>query len=198
MKVLALAAPGCALLLVLIPAGCGGEGTASVDTPAPRSTVGSLDGAEVGTMAERELESQNPTLAPGTMACPDLDLDVGASVRCLRVTELSGGRVVKVRGTVEVTSLDDGGRLHVAMDDEAEEFGLSGRQLASDLRRQYVQRFRSRPSRVRCPYLRGEVGTRVSCRLVAGGKRLEVGVVVTAVDADSYRTHYADDLPAAS
>lgn len=171
---------GLGMLVALTSAGCGRDVT----------SVDQLDGTEVATMAEHELEAQNPRMAPGTLACPDLDLEAGAKVRCLRTTELDGGRVVKVGGTVEVTSLASGGRLHVAMDRTATEFGVAGDQVAADLRRQYVQRFHASPSRLECPYLRGQVGAVVTCRLVAGGKRHDVDVVVTAVEPASYRTTY--------
>src|SRR5215216_7526592 len=95
---------GCGLLLCLVVAGCGSDVT----------VLDEIDGEKVGTMAERELEAQNPRLAPGTLDCPDLDFETDASVQCLRTTELSAGRVVKVMGTVTVTSLSSGGRLHVA------------------------------------------------------------------------------------
>jgi hypothetical protein len=178
MRVIVVA--GCGLLLCLVVAGCGGDVT----------VLDEIDGDKVATMAERELEAQNPRLAPGTLDCPDLDFEAHASVRCMRTTELGQGRVVKVVGTVTVTSLTSGGRLHVAMDDEAQEFGLAGDYLAADVRRQYVQRGGAEPSRVDCPYLRGKVGTVVTCRLEAGGARHDVDVVVTAVDPAGYRTSY--------
>lgn len=159
-------------------AGCG------QDVPA----VDVLDGTDVATMAERELMAENPRMAPGALSCPDLEFEVGASVRCLRTTELSAGRVVKVAGRVEVTSEDAGGRLHVAMDDEATEFGLSGDQLAAELRPRFVRA--GSAAVVVCPYLRGVVGQRVTCRLDGGGARRELVVVVTAVDEPSYDVDY--------
>lgn len=168
------------LLAALVTTSCGSD----------VAVLDQIDGAKVGTMAERELEAENPRLAPGTLHCPDLDFEVGASVRCLRTAELSEGRVVKVGGSVEVSSLASGGRLHVAMDDEAREFGVTGEHIAADLRQQYVQRFHTQPSVVDCPYLRGVVGATVTCRLEAGGRRQDVDVTVTAVDSDSYRTTY--------
>jgi hypothetical protein len=177
MKRIAVAGLGCTLVLT----GCGGRDTAGPDR---------LAGSEVATMAERELEAENPRMAPGSLTCPDLAFDVGASVRCLRTTELSEGRVVKVRGTVEVTSLAAGGRLHVALDERAAEFGLAGNHLAAEVRRRYAQRFRVQPDRVDCPYLRGAVGTRVSCRLEADDAGRDVDVEVTAVDQESYRTDF--------
>ena len=149
-----------------------------------------IGGSKVGAMAERELEAENPRLALGTMACPDLDFRVGASVRCVRTTELSGGRIVKVGGTVKVASLASGGHLHVAMDSEATEFGLAGDRIAADLRQQFVQRFQRQPSRLTCPYLRGVVGHRVTCRLVDRGARRDVDVVVTGVDPATYAVRY--------
>jgi hypothetical protein len=166
------------LVVGLALTGCG------QDVPA----VDVLDGAEVATMAESQLMIENPRMAPGTLSCPDLEFEVGASVRCLRTTELSGGRVVKVAGSVEVTSQDSGGRLHVAMDDEAAEFGLSGDQLASEVAARYA--WAGSAAVVECPYLRGTVGHRVTCRVDAAGKRREVAAVVTAVDEQSYDIDY--------
>lgn len=180
-----------AVLVALLTAGCGGG-------PAPPVASASLpreiDGSQVGTMAERELESQNPGMASGTLACPDLSLDVGATVRCLRTTELSEGRVVKVNGTVEVTSLSSGGRLHVTMDDEATEFGVTGDQVATAVR----HRVGAPTAVVRCPYLLGKIGTVVTCRVEAGGRRRDVEVEVTAVDPQGYRTTYVVRQPHAA
>jgi hypothetical protein len=179
-KAHALARSAGALLVALLPCGCGSTG----DGP------DQLDGPDVGAMAERELEAENPRLAAGTLACPDLDYRPGASVRCLRTAELPEGRVVKVGGTVEVTSVSAGGRLHVRMDDDAEEFGLAADTLEADLRRRYARRFHVEPSEVTCPYLPAVVGHRVRCRVEAGGVRHDVVVVVTAADGRTYRTDY--------
>jgi hypothetical protein len=173
-----VARTGATVLLVLLGAGCGRH----VVPP------DSLAGAEVGRMAEHELEAENPRLAPGTLRCPDLDFRVGASVRCLRTADLGQGRVVKVAGTVAVTSLASGGRLHVALDDTAQEFGISGDQVATELRRRYAQLFGGHPGAVECPYLRGAVGNRVTCRVQVGGARRAVDAVVTRVDRVQYRT----------
>jgi hypothetical protein len=178
MKPVALASLGCALLL----AACGG----GHQSPGPDR----LAGPEVAAMAESELEAENAGMATGTMTCPDLDFEVGATVRCLRTTELSGGRVVKVRGTVTVTSMGAGGRLHVAMDEQADEFGLTGKELAAGVGRRYQSRFHVRPRRVDCPYLRGEIGSHVTCLVVAAGKRHHVAVRVTAVDREGFGTSY--------
>ncbi|HEX7716595.1 MAG TPA: hypothetical protein VF416_04855 [Marmoricola sp.] len=182
MRVAELAGAAGVLLVAVLPGGCGqGAGL-----PLPDH----LAGHEVGAMAERELEAENPRIAPGRLACPDLELRTGASVRCLRTAELSEGRVVKVRGTVSVTSLAAGGRLHVSMDPGAEEFGMTGAQLAAELRRRYSGRPEDRPARVTCPYLRAEIGQRVICRVDLAGAARTVEVAVTAVDAEQYRTTY--------
>jgi hypothetical protein len=165
------------LLVAVGACGCGRD-VAVLDT---------ISGHDVARMAERQLEAENPELAPGTLSCPDLDFRVGRSVRCLRTTELSGGRVVKVHGVIRVMSLSSGGRLHVAMDPRATEFGLAGDALAARLAR---QRSGARPDTVHCPYLRGTVGAKVTCRVVVGGTRQDVDVVVTRVDAHDYRTTY--------
>jgi hypothetical protein len=172
------------VVVALLAGGCGN------DTALPDEIAGS----QVGTMAERELEAQNPGIAAGTLVCPDLSLDVGAEVRCVRTAELSEGRVVKVDGTVEVTSLSSGGRLHVTMDDRASEFGVTGDQVATEVR----ARFGARPAVVACPYLLGKVGTVVTCRVEVGSRRLDVRVEVTAVDPHSYRTTYVVRRPYAA
>lgn len=173
------------VFLVVLVSGCGGETAAVPDH---------LDGAGVARMAEHQLELQNTRLAKGSLSCPDLGLRVGASVRCVRRTELSGGRVVTVGGTVTVTGRDSGGRLHVAMDRHAREFGLSGERLAEGVGQQYRQRFGIEPRALRCPYLRGVVGARVTCRLQGAGVRHRVTVVVTAVDPATYTTTYRLDV----
>jgi hypothetical protein len=168
------------LLVGLGATGCGHD-VAVIDT---------IGGDDVGRMAERQLEAENPELAAGTLACPDLRFRVGESVHCTRTTELSGGRVVKVHGVVTVMSLSSGGRLHVRMAERATEFGLAGHELAAGLSRRWEQRFHVRPSRVECPYLRGEVGATVTCRVKVGGVRHDTEVVVTRVDPQGYRTTY--------
>lgn len=174
-----------ALLLAVLLSGCGGEAA---------SVPGHLDGDSVARMAERQLEVQNARLVKGTLSCPDLDFRVGASVRCVRRTELSGGRVVTIGGTVTVTAGDSGGRLHVAMDRNVQEFGLSGEQLADGVATQYRRRFGIEPRALHCPYLRGVVGARVTCRLQGARVRHRVAVVVTAVDPATYTTTYRLDV----
>lgn len=166
------------LCLGMLATGCGG------DPPLPDR----LRGNAVAAMAERQLEAQNPRMASGTLSCPDVALKVGASVRCIRTTELSEGRLVKIGGTVSVTSVASGGRLHVAMDRQAQEFGLAAERLAAGVRRWFAKRYGVAPAGLTCPYLRGEIGARVACH-VAGGHDVEV--VVTHVDPATYTTTYA-------
>jgi hypothetical protein len=168
------------LLVGSLLTGCGGD----------PSLPDRLAGKAVAAMAERELEAENPRLATGHLECPDLDLRVGATVRCLRTTELSGGRVVRIEGTVRVTSVAKGGRLHVAMDDSAREFGLTGERVAAGVREQYARQHQVVPAAVECPYLPGVVGTVVTCRLDVGDRRRLVDVAVTSVDPDGYATRY--------
>lgn len=156
---------------------------------------GTLDAAGVGRMAERELVAENPRMAPGEMSCPALDLEVGESVRCVRTTELSGGRVVEVHGTVEVTSVEAGGRLHVAMDADAARFGRSGDAVATEVRRRYAERWATDPEDVECPYLPGEVGARVTCTCRVGDAGKEVDVVVTKVVEETFDTTYRVGRP---
>jgi hypothetical protein len=167
--------------LALVVSGCGHH----VSLP------DELTGRSVASMAEHELEAENPRLTHGALRCPDLDFRPGASVRCVRTTTLDNGRVVKVGGTVRVTSMASGGRLHVAMDPRATEFGVTGAQVATELRRRSPQLFRQAPGAIDCPYLRGQVGARASCVVHVGGARHVLDAVVTRVDAASYDVSYA-------
>ena len=96
------------------------------DASSSMSPIDVLPGERVGELAEKQLEAEHLEIAVGTVTCPDLDWKVNASVRCIKVSELSDGRRVKVPGTVTVTSTENWGRLHVALDDHAAEFGLDG------------------------------------------------------------------------
>ena len=180
MKVVLLT--GACVLCVGLLGSCGREAISLPDR---------LDGGAVSRMAERELEAENPRMAVGTLTCPGLKFRRDASVRCLRTVELSEGRVVKVPGTVTVSSVAGGGRLHVAMDDRAEEFGLSGEQVAVGVRQAFARRLHLRPTGVTCPYLRGAVGATVTCRVDGAGPRQTAEAEVTGVDAAEYRTSYA-------
>lgn len=163
------------VLLGLLPvAGCGGD-----DRPPAQ-----LTGDRVAAMAERELEAENPEAAPAEMTCSDLEFRIGASTRCSRVAGLSGGRWVRVYGTVRVTGTADGGSLHVQMDDEAAEFGLSGDRVGALLRDQVGAE--SGISDVECPALTGEIGTSLVCSAERDGEVIRLRATVIAVDADRY------------
>ncbi|MCW2755740.1 MAG: hypothetical protein JWQ32_3151 [Marmoricola sp.] len=174
MRPLALAMSG------LILTGCG-------------STVLHIDhlaGREVGVMAEHRLEEMHPGMAPGTLTCPTLRFRAGASVRCVRVAELSGGRVVRMYGTVRVVSTRDGGDLHVAMDRDVAEFGVSSQRLQQDLTAILAKRTSTVPTAVRCPFLAGPTGTSVHCTVQLGKGTTSVAATVTGTDPATYRTSY--------
>ena len=168
------------MVLAALPAGCGHEVT----------MPDHLTGAAVARMAERELEAENPRLAAGSLTCPDLELRVGRSVRCVRTTTLGSGRIVRVEGTVRVASMASGGRLHVAMDTRAAGFGVTGDQVAADLRRQYPRLFHRAAGAIDCPYLRGKVGARATCHVQVTGASRAVDAVVTQVDPEEYGVRY--------
>lgn len=166
----------------LLTAGCGGED----DETAPMT----LSGERVARMAEDRLEAAHPALSPGSMSCPDLEFEVGATARCARTALLSRGRQVRVLGTVSVTSVDDGGRLHVELDEEATAFGVTGDHLTGQL----TERLRLLGKRdvedVECPELAGVLGERVVCEVSWPGGEGTVRVSVTEVDAASYETRF--------
>ncbi|RNL60576.1 hypothetical protein EFK50_19870 [Nocardioides marmoriginsengisoli] len=173
-----------ALLALLLVTGCGS--TTTSETP----DIDSIAGSQVGAMAERQLETTHPGMAPGELTCPDLDFEVGSEVRCERVAELSGGRLIRVSGTVSVTSTEGGGRLHVKLDDEVAEFGITGDALEDDLRKRAAAKLKAEPDEVTCPYLTGEVGTKARCRVRLDDKVVVVVAVITGREPEENLTRY--------
>lgn len=181
------------LAVALTAAGCGStdEPRSSADTDAPK--IDFLPGQRVGELAEKQLEAEHAEMATGAVECPDLDWEVDASVRCVKTSELSDGRRVRVPGTVTVTSTEGYGKLHVELDDEIAEFGVDGTHLAGDVKRWVSRRVTGTPIRATCSYLAGKPGTRSVCKVTVAGKHCRVRVSVTDVDAADFRTRYRLD-----
>lgn len=177
------------VLSLIVLAGC----SSTDDVPDASSSMSPIDvlpGDRVGELAEKQLEAEHLEIAVGTVTCPDLDWRVNASVRCIKVSELSDGRRVKVPGTVTVTSTENWGTLHVALDDHAAEFGLDGGHLSDEVT-DWVKAQDASPSAVDCPYLTGVVGTVVRCAVTLAGEQRVALATVTAVDPDEYRTQFS-------
>ena len=174
-------------LPVLLALGACGSGSGS-DAAAPATPIDFLPGARVGELAEKQLEAEHLEMALGTMTCPDLDWELKASVRCLKISELSDGRRVKVPGTVTVTSTEGAGRLHVVLDDEPAEFGVDGEHLDGVVESWVAGQ--DVDGRGDCPYLTGAVGQEVRCAVAVDGVRYSVLVTVTKVDPENFRTEY--------
>ena len=173
---------GTAVTLLVVLAGAPGCGASP--------SVDGIPGSRVATMAEYQLEAMHADLASGTMTCPTLDFVVDASVRCVRIARLSGGRQIRVLGTVTVTSTRDGGKLHVRLDDKVAEFGIAADHLDNELRAR-AQRFLGvAPEDVSCPYLSGLRGTAVQCAVKVRDVQLVTVVKVIGVDPKAYVTRY--------
>lgn len=179
-----LAAP-----LALASAACGLTGCARAGEP-----IAVLPGARVARMAEARLEAEDPGMAPGTLRCPDLDFVIGAATRCVRTAMLSRGRVVRVLGTIRVVSTRGGGELHVALDDAAAGFGLTGSAVAARVRDR-LHRRGMRPVSVDCPYLDGEVGVTVACKVVGRTGASTAVVTATAVHPATYDVDVGIEIP---
>lgn len=182
-----LLAPLVCTLLGLAGCGNASDGPEATTSTAP---IDFLPGARVGELAEKELEAEHQEIAVGTVTCPDLTWQVDASVRCIKISELSDGRRVKIPGTVTVTSTENWGKLHVALDDQAAEFGLDGGYLNGKVT-DWVAAKGEPPSAVDCPYLAGVVGTVVRCAVRLADAHRVVLATVTVVDPDEFRTHYS-------
>ncbi|MET3962088.1 hypothetical protein ABIE44_002022 [Marmoricola sp. OAE513] len=180
------------LAVVLTAAGCGStEEPQSAESDAPR--IDFLPGARVGELAEKQLEAEHAEMATGAVDCPDLEWEVDASVRCVKTSELSDGRRVRVPGTVTVTSTEGYGTLHVELDDAIAEFGVDGRHLADDVTTWVSRRVRGGPVLATCSYLVGKPGASSVCKVVVAGEHCRVRVSVTGVDAGDFRTRYRMD-----
>lgn len=174
------------ILCLTVLAGCSAD-----DVPEAAATpIDFLPGDRVGELAEKQLEAEHLAIAVGKVTCPDLDWQVNASVRCVKVSELSDGRRVTVPGTVTVTSTENWGKLHIALDDRATEFGVDAGHLTGKVT-DWVTSQAGSPNAVDCPYLTGVVGTIVRCAVTVANEKRVVLVTVTTVDPDDYRTRYA-------
>ncbi len=173
-----------AALLLLVLVGCGAEAGVS-------SIPENLDGETVATRANALLEKQNPQLAPGALTCQKVRFKVGATSRCTRTVVFDDGRLVRSGATVTIDGVKDGGHLQVQVDDEPSDFGITGKAVFADLARQYAARYKVKAPTGGCPpYLKGEVGTTITCRLDAAEGKLAVEVKVTRVDPKTFETEY--------
>ena len=171
-------------LMVLVVAGCGAEAGVS---SAPKN----LDGETVAARANALLEKQNPQLAPGALTCQKVRFKVGETSRCTRTVIFDDGRLVRSGATVTIDGVKDGGHLQVQVDDEPTEFGITGKAVFADLARQYAARYKVKPPTGSCPpYLKGLVGTTITCDMVTAEGKLAVEVKVTEVDPKTFETQY--------
>lgn len=177
-----------AVVLLVGLTGCGDGG--NDPAAAPSAPIDFLPGERVGALAEQQLEAEHLEMATGSVTCPDLDFEVGASVRCVKLSELSEGRRVKVPGTVSVTSTAGGGKLHVELDDRAVEFGVAGAYLAEQAKA-WLEDSVDDVATVQCPYLAGSAGAEVVCTGTAGGEEISVRATATEVDPADYRTRFS-------
>ena len=172
------------VLVCLVASGCGAEARVS-------SIPKTLDGKTVAARANALLEKQNPKLAPGALTCQKVRFKVGATSRCTRTVVFEDGRLVRSGATVTIDEVQDGGHLQVQVDDEPAEFGITGKAVFADLARQYATRFKVKPPTGGCPpYLRGKVGTTMTCNLVTAEGELAVEVKVTRVEPKTFETQY--------
>jgi hypothetical protein len=164
--------------------GCGAE--VEVSTKPDK-----LAGTELATRANTQLEKQNPQLTHGTLTCADAKYDVGATSRCLRTVVLADGRLVRIGATVTIDSTKDGGHFQVKVDDEAQDFGITGKAVLDDLTKQYAARYKVAKPDGSCPdFLPGKVGSKITCTLETKEGRLPILVTVTGVDPKTYNTEY--------
>lgn len=176
MRVLTALVVGACVLL----AGCGGQEE--------------ISGKELSRLANEQLEKQNPEIVPGKLVCDDVPFEKGATTRCLRIVDLSG-REVRIGATVEIDRVEGGGHFQVDLDTVPKEFGLTGDFIEKDLATQYEQRFGEQPDSISCPYLKGKVGTEITCKLKAAGKTHDVVVTATEVDPEDFDTDYTFTAP---
>ncbi len=166
---------------VLLLAGCGFEFSSKPDR---------LEGATVAQRANDQLEEQNPGIRPGDLTCKDVDYEKDATARCTRTVVFDDGRLVRIGATVTITDTDGKGRFSIEVDDEPQEFGLTGRSVFEELAASYEKQYGVKPTGS-CPeYLPGRKGESITCELEAPDQTLDVEVKVTGVDPETYATRY--------
>ena len=159
-------------------------------------TKDEMSGGEVAKVANKQLEKENPEIAHGELTCKALVVKVDAKTRCVRTVAGTAGRLVKIGVGVQVTSIKDTtAHLGIKVDQEPQEFGLTGEFIEDDLAKQYQTRFGSAPDEVDCPYLQGAMGNQITCELTAEGEDHDVEVTVSAVDAANLDTDYTYRAP---
>ena len=172
------------LAALLLVAGCGG----SVEVSSKPTT---LKGATIAQKANAQLEKDNPRIAHGQLTCADVNYRKGATTRCLRTVELSQGRRVLIGATVTITDTAGGGHYSIQVDKQVKEFGQTGSSIAQDLAAQYAKRYRTGTPQVTCPpYLEGQVGATITCRLRSDTGALDIEVKVVRVDPQNYAIAY--------
>jgi hypothetical protein len=98
---------------------------------------------------------------------------------------------VRSGATVTIEGVKDGGRLQVQVDDQPAEFGITGKAVFADLARQYAARYKVKPPSGGCPpYLKGKVGTTITCGLETAEGNLAIEVKVTKVEPKTFETQY--------
>jgi hypothetical protein len=171
-------------LVAALVAGCGGH--VSISTK-----PSTLTGARIAKKANAQLEKENPKIVHGTLTCADVKYEKGAKTRCLRTVDLDQGRQVKIGATVTITDTTKGGHYVIQVDQKAQEFGELGATIEQDLATQYAKKFRTGKPQVTCPaYLKGVVGTSITCQLVPDNGKIEVVVTVSKVDPTNFNTLY--------
>lgn len=172
---------------VLLVGACGAEVKVSTEPARPDT----LEGATLASRANTQLEKQNPDLVHGELTCADAKFEIGATSRCLRTVVLDDGRLVRIGATVTIDGVKDSGHFQIAVDDTAQEFGITGKAVLEDLSQQYAAKSKTKRPTGSCPpYLAGKVGTRMTCTLVNEVGRLGVVVTVTGVDPKTFTTSY--------
>jgi len=171
-------------LLLVVLSGCGAHVEVS-------SKPKSLDGATIASRANTQLEKENPHLTHGDLTCADVKYKVGATSRCTRTVVLDDGRLVRIGATVTIDKVTGGGHFKIKVDDEASEYGVTGKAVFADLAKQYAAKYGGKAPSGSCPpFLVGKVGATITCTLDIKEGKLRVQVKVSRVDPKSYSTEY--------
>ncbi|WP_300010886.1 DUF4333 domain-containing protein [Pseudonocardia sp.] len=151
-----------AIVGVLALGGCGGE------TPG-------AGGVDVTEHLDAQLGSVGIVADPGSLACDDVDLGVGASVGC---TFTAGGQPVGL--TAEVTSVEGSG---VGFDVSTQARPVPAEVLGTTVATRAGQQLGAAIDSAECAgELAPTVGESTSCTLTSGAETRDVTVTVTGVD----------------
>lgn len=178
-----------AALMVVTVCGCSVHAGSDDESTNPPT----VSGEKVAEMTDARLMETQVGLLPGTVDCPDLDVEVGASVTCLRTIE-TGGVYWTIDVTVEVTEVDredEDFSFHIQVADSLNAYRIRGEWLERRAAREVTTLYGARPTAVDCRDLPRVQGEQRTCSLTVQGERKRMRIRVTELYSNAFTLRFA-------